>query len=170
MSETWKTVSVCPAYEVSSLGRIRRCAPGKRTKIGNILKTNGNVRYRTVTLVQGGVRTYIPVHVLVCQEFHGPRPTPRHEAAHLNGDSHDNREDNLTWSTRLENEAHKVGHGTLVLGESVFGAKLTEQSVREIRRLHTQGYGFTDLGRRFGVYYTTIRRIVQRHTWKHVAD
>lgn len=144
--------------------------PGKRTKVGNVLKVNGSVRYRTVTLVQGGVRTCLPLHQLVCEEFHGPRPSPRHQVAHLNGDSHDNRAGNLAWVTQAENEAHKADHGTRPIGASVHGAKLSEGSILEIRRLHSEGLCFTEIGRRFGVYYTTIRRIVQRETWKHVAD
>ena len=162
--------SACHAYEVSSLGRVRRLVAGKRTRVGNVLKASGAVRYRTVTLVYGGVRKSLPIHHLVCEAFHGPRPSPHHHAAHLNGDSHDNRSDNLAWVTGAENEAHKIAHGTAVLGTRVHGAKLSEITVREIRRLHASGCGLTEIGRHFGVYYTTIRKVVQRETWKHVSD
>lgn len=170
MLEAWRVVAVCPAYEVSSLGNVRRRLPGRRTKVGNILKQNSSVRYRTVTLVQDGIRKYLPVHQLVCTEFHGARPSPRHQAAHLNGDSHDNRADNLSWATKEENEAHKSSHGTLLFGERATGAKLTDRDVLAIKALHSDGLGFTEIGRQFGVYYTTIRRIVQGKTWKHLAQ
>lgn len=170
MDEDWRRVKACEAYEVSNLGRIRRILPGKRTKPGNILKSMGNVRYRTATLVHNGNRHYVHIHVLVCETFHGPRPSPIHQVAHLNGNSHDNRAENLAWCTANENAEHKISHGTNVYGERVYGSKLTRQDVLKIRSLHKSGLGFTEIGRCFGVYYTTIRKIVQRQTWKHVAD
>lgn len=170
MTEIWRTVDVCPAYEVSSDGRIRRALPGKRTRVGNIVRSEGDTRYRTATLVFKGKRHYVQIHTLVCRTFHGAKPSPDHQAAHLNGDSHDNRARNLAWATQRENERHKAIHGTRLVGEDVPGAKLTVDDVLEIRRLHSNGEPFAAIGRRFGVYYTTVRRIVTRKTWKHIAD
>jgi len=170
MREVWRPVEVCEAYEVSSLGRIRRVLPGNRTKVGNIVKSEARTRYRTATLVFNGVRHYVHIHTLVCETFHGKKPTPKHQVAHLNGDSHDNRADNLCWATAVENCSHRVLHGTAVKGENVFGAKLTERDVLDIRTRHSSGETYTSLGRKYGVYYTTISKIIERKTWKHVAD
>jgi DNA-directed RNA polymerase sigma subunit (sigma70/sigma32) len=50
-------------------------------------------------------------------------------------------------------------------------AKLTEESVREIRRLYDGGRGPTleALGRSFGVSEQAVWQLVQRRTWAHVA-
>lgn len=170
MTEIWRLVTACPAYEVSSLGRVRRRLPGKRTKVGNILSVSHRARYQRVTLVQNGVRKYASVHCLVCEAFHGSRPSPNHHAAHLNGDNHDNNYRNLAWATAAENESHKVEHGSRLRGERVPGAKLTPADVKVIRQRYASGEGFTSIGRSYGVYYTTIRRIIQKKTWAHVAD
>ena len=44
------------------------------------------------------------VHQLVCEAFHGPRPSPSHIVLHLNEEASDNRPENLRWGTRKENQ------------------------------------------------------------------
>lgn len=48
-------------------------------------------------------------------------------------------------------------------------AKITEAQVREIRHLATQGYGSFQLGGRYGLSHKTVRHVIDRVTWKHVA-
>jgi hypothetical protein len=52
------------------------------------------------------------VSELVLTTFVGPRPSPIHDAAHVNGDRNVNALDNLVWATKKENAAHKRLHGT----------------------------------------------------------
>lgn len=49
-------------------------------------------------------------------------------------------------------------------------AKLTDQSVREIRRLSYCGINQREIGRRYGVSQQTISRIATRDQWGHVSD
>lgn len=65
-----------------------------------------------VNLHRGGTHKRIYVHVLVSLAFHGPKPTDKHEVRHLNGDSFDNRAQNLKWGTHRENILDKFVHGT----------------------------------------------------------
>jgi hypothetical protein len=51
------------------------------------------------------------VHRLMLEAFVGPCPTG-HQAAHCDGDRHNNVLTNLRWATRKENEADKLRHGT----------------------------------------------------------
>lgn len=55
-----------------------------------------------------------------------------------------------------------------VKGEAVHTSVLTEANVKDIRSLYATGYGYTMLAVRYGVNASTIRRIVQRKSWKHV--
>jgi hypothetical protein len=48
--------------------------------------------------------------------------------------------------------------------------KLTEDIVRRIRRGASEGQSPREIGMLFGVATETIRRIVRRETWAHVAD
>lgn len=54
-------------------------------------------------------------------------------------------------------------------GENVPTAKLDEDKVREIRALAAAGVFHRELGKRFGVTRDTIREVVSRRSWGHVA-
>lgn len=48
-------------------------------------------------------------------------------------------------------------------------AKLTEEKVRAIRRLHAEGVKLVRLSEMFGVTDSTLHSLVNRKTWKHVT-
>ncbi len=54
-------------------------------------------------------------------------------------------------------------------GEQHSKAKMTEEGVREMRRLHRKGFGYRRLARAFGVSMSTAQQIIRRRTWAHVA-
>lgn len=88
----WRKVPGLPV-EASDLGEIRDLGavhPRKTRK-----PNSGYLRVR----VQGKT---IKVHVLVAAAFHGPRPDGL-ETRHRNGDSLDNRPENLCYGTHAEN-------------------------------------------------------------------
>lgn len=58
---------------------------------------------------------------------------------------------------------HRHAHG-----ERGGNAKLTAESVLEIRKLHAIGASMYGLGKRFNVGPTTIAYIVKRQTWRHL--
>lgn len=45
----------------------------------------------------------LKVHQLVCEAFHGPKPTKDSVVIHIDEDAHNNRADNLKWGTQKEN-------------------------------------------------------------------
>ena len=82
------------------------------------------------------------------------------------------RPDHLVVGTDQENsdDKHRKGRGWVPVGERQWQAKLTEDSVREIRKLYATGdYRQQELGEMFGVEQTVISCVVLRKTWKHVA-
>jgi hypothetical protein len=54
-------------------------------------------------------------------------------------------------------------------GEKHRDAKLTEERVREIRKRNAAGEGYRKLAAIYGVDRSTIKYVVKRITWKHVA-
>jgi hypothetical protein len=141
MSEEWRSVSGFPMYEVSSLGRVRsywRTTPTNPFLIIKIQKDNQGRPF--VVLGKGDKdRRTVRVSVLVLESFVGPRPH-KHEGAHENGDNTDNQLSNLKWKTKKDNEADKVRHGTLTIGERNGSVKLTDQQVQYIRSSPLSGY------------------------------
>jgi len=47
---------------------------------------------------------------------------------------------------------------------------LTRDQCVEITTLHTEGHGYRELGRRYGVAHTTVARVVQRYQETHTHD
>jgi hypothetical protein len=125
--------------------------------------------YLCITVYFRRVWKQVRVHLLVCEAFHGAKPSPIHHVAHCNGNILDNKALNLRWSTPTENEADKVKHGTIMTGVRHHQAKLNETHVRSIREEYSKG-GVTlgQLAVKHGVYFTTISKIVNRTTWRHL--
>lgn len=115
----WKPCPGFPFYEVSNDGRIRSidrtitdAAGATRFFPGMELKPQTQKGYPMLTLAPNpGQRRRIGIHVLVCEAFHGPRPTGM-QVRHLNGNPFDNRPENLAWGTPAENIADELRHGT----------------------------------------------------------
>lgn len=49
-------------------------------------------------------------------------------------------------------------------------AKLTDDDVREIRRLRAAGVKLAAIGRRFGIGTSNVSDIANRKTWRHLPD
>lgn len=139
-----------------------KAGPWRRVK--DHIKGRG---YRKFRVAVNGVIQEPYVHQLVLETFIGPCP-PGMQACHNNGDRTDNRAANLRWDTPAANQADRIIHGTDCRGEKHYRAKVTEEEVREMRRLAQQGATPTELARRFGISDATIGSIVRWQTWRHV--
>ena len=107
------------------------------------------------------------VHAIVALAFIGPCPDG-HEVNHKNFVKHDNRAENLEYVTRSENLLHRSSAG-IGRGESNGTSKLKRADVVAIRKRHTNGEGYKNLGKAFGVSWECIRNIVKGRVWKWVA-
>lgn len=74
----------------------------------------------------------------------------------------------LSWGTQQDNIADMRAKGRAARGERTGSAKLTEENVREIRTLGSQGWSQRELGARFGVSGVAAGQILRGKTWKHV--
>lgn len=54
-------------------------------------------------------------------------------------------------------------------GEEHSNAVLTEELVREIRRLHSKGNGYGRIARAVGISRAQVQRVVKRVAWAHVS-
>ena len=124
--------------------------------------------YLQITLhIDGAVVTRY-VHRLVCEAFHGPAPSPLHEAAHGDRTPVHNTPDNLRWATKAENDADKEHHGTVLRGERHPMVRLTVEQVTEIRLRISLGHRQADIAVDFGVAPGTISKIKNGRAWRHL--
>ncbi|QLF83603.1 HNH endonuclease [Gordonia phage RedWattleHog] len=117
-SETWlPVVGYEGRYEVSSVGRVRSLDHVVMRSNGRPLHRKGQMLTATLHRAKGGyLRVTIDgkprsVHVLMAEAFCGPRPSPAHEARHLNDSALDNRIENIAWGTRSDNLHDLVRNG-----------------------------------------------------------
>ena len=104
-NEQWWPIDGYEAYEVSTLGRVRR---GGRILNPYPIDQWGHL---SVGLWRNGRRVSRQVHHLVLEAFIGERPQGA-ETLHGDGDASNNLLSNLRWGTHSENEADRVSHGT----------------------------------------------------------
>lgn len=121
-TETWKdVVGYEGLYQVSSLGRVKSLpryvefyregkGPFFRPVKERILSLGNNGRYYTATLCRNDEMNQQYVHRLMCMAFL-PNPKKKPQVNHINGDSWDNRIENLEWCTESENIQHSVRMG-----------------------------------------------------------
>lgn len=168
--ETWRQIPTFPAYEVSSLGRVRRLLPGRSTSPMKVLKTYITSKgYVGVGLGNTeGKQIQVLMHRIVCEAFNGPPPSPEHQAAHKDGHKTNNTPDNLRWATALENAADKVRHGTSMKGSLNNQSKLTESDVLQIKGSLRSGVSQRKIAAEFNVSQRAISLISSGHTWRHV--
>lgn len=136
-----------------------------RWKEGRFLKTwligHG---YEMVMLYKDGLTAKFLVHRLVAQTFI-PNHDNLREVNHLDADIRNNRVDNLEWSSSKSNKMHSrnLGRPNKVL-------KLTDEKVREIRRLYREGMYQRDIAIKYGITQGNVSSIIRGATWSHIVD
>jgi hypothetical protein len=158
-------------YAVTRDGRIWSSLGG-----GKFLRPFGGRPYFQVWLCCEGMKTKRYVHRLVLESWVGPCP-PAMECRHLNGNSHDNRVENLAWGTHSENSKDTIRHGTFhsglpeihPVGEEAPNSRLREREVRTIIYAYRTGeftqQGIADM---YGISRRLVGAIAHRETWKHI--
>jgi hypothetical protein len=166
-TENWKTLPGFEDYEVSDIGDVRRVSSGRGTRAMRHLKPCKDRGGRMVfnTRKDGKTKQW-KVHRAVMLAFNGECPAGK-EVAHIDGNQQNNRLENLIYATPVENNSHKVGHGTQLFGSKMWNAKLTEQDVIDIR-LRSPQISYAKIAKEYKVSLMAIANVVTRKTWKHV--
>lgn len=171
-----KSIPNFPDYAITRDGRVwskpRKLPDGRRWE-GRWLKSsycsNGNSnKYFKIGLAINSQMFTRTIHRLVLETYVGPCPEGM-EARHLDGDSKNNKVENLIWGTPKENQQDRFSHGTDSQGEKCSTSKLTEQDVRMIIYMYRTGLFLQrEIAKLYNIAQVTTSRIVNRKTWKHL--
>jgi len=173
--EEWRPIRDFSAYAVSNYGRVKKIkilCNRDTTPIGKILIGCNRKGYHAVGLRKiggGNKRVWLSVHRLVLESFLGPAPGG-YIAHHKNGNTKDNRIDNLEWVTPSTNIQQAYFSGSLnQRGERNNGAKLTEKEVIQIKELLDSGsFKQREIAKIFGVARNTIAQIKNNINWSYL--
>lgn len=171
--EVWKpVVGYENLYEVSSLGRVRSLPREVKHYTGKLmLRRGGEIkgtkqRYVLLNLCRDGQTKTIPLHKIVAEAFHGPRPTGA-IIRHKDGDRYANTAENICYGTHQENSDDMRLHGTVLRGEAHGCSKATEKiirTVRESRGVKTQ----RKLAEETGMSVQWVQAVQMRKIWQHL--
>jgi len=169
--EEWRSIAICPRYEVSDRGRIRNAKTGKILKLG--LQRHG---YLCVAVsFSGNNRKYLKPAREVAQAFIGDRPKG-YQINHKNGVKTDNRVENLEYVSPGDNLRHAVNHGLKRNNQHVFKkgepkrkSKLSSDDVRFIllKRKET-GFGAIRLAPLVGFSVSEVSTVIDKNKRKTV--
>ncbi len=145
-----------PANKKDTFPRLRKLKPWKAGK-----------GYYMVHLSIDGKYPKFYVHRLVLLTFVGPCP-PNHEGCHGSNGKKNNSLANLYYGTHSKNcNEDKLRDGTALIGSKHHQAKLTEEQVLEIRKLHGK-LSQRKIAETYGVLQQQISRIQSKQRWAHI--
>lgn len=163
--------------EVTRSGAVRGCDRTVRSRYGStrrikarILKPNNIRGYFCVQVLAAGKPRNVFIHRMIAELF-VPNPHGKPYVNHIDGNKANNKIENLEWVTHAENMRHAFALGLVPYPKSGPGdqspaAKLDWPSVREIRRLLSEGSRHIDVANQFGVTKGTIGFIARNETWR----
>lgn len=172
-NEIWKETHLSPNYLVSNMGRVKsidRNVPSKDGKTrrmkGRILKQHDYHGYYHVGFIVNGKHVNPLVHQLVIFAFNEMRRYPEWEIDHINGNSHDNRLENLEYVTSSENSIRAIKNGLQTKESMSLSNKSRKMTPEEIIEMKEQ---FIKEGRKWGVRYDNrdfLTRYAKRYNMK----
>lgn len=171
--EKWKEVKGYEGlYEVSSFGRIKSFVVTSKGRIRKGVPAGG---YPQVQLKGGGDNSFetLKIHRLVAIAFI-PNPNNLPEVNHIKGDRGDCRVWKLEWSTPSDNMKHayrelgKRNNLENQKGETHYNAKYTENDIRDIRKLYSDGKRVKEIAEMYKERTGAITRIIKRQRWAHI--
>ena len=156
---TFKTIpEIDSRYLACSDGNIYSDMRKTRTKLQGGFCRKGNYLHVSILTIDGK-RVSRDVHRLICIAFSGEAPE-HYQAAHVDGNSTNNKPSNLTWKTVSDNLADRKIHGTHDGGSANSRASLTEDQVKQVRKLLSEGSLLhREIAELFGVTRLTITKI-----------
>ena len=170
--EIWKAVFGYEGiYEVSTAGRVRSLDRlikyGRQPNLDRLIKgailTPHHRRYTSVGLHKEGKGSTINVHTLVLTAFVRARRGDE-VARHLDGDTRNNRLENLCWGSSTENQFDRFTHGTACEGEKNYRAVLTEKKVKTILKMEACGSPKT-IADTLDVKVSLVKQVLYGRSW-----
>src|SRR3990167_1161843 len=167
MQELWKRIPGFPDYAASTLGRIKRIVPSRKSHLisrHSILRSPlSDRKYPTVILCRLGVKKQFYVHRLILLTFRGRRARI-YQANHRDANKQNNRLNNLEYVTPKGNSFHAHRIIGVHLGEKNPSAKLTTDLVKFIRQQLTP----RQLSEKLHISLATVYAIRSHKSWTHI--
>jgi hypothetical protein len=168
-SVEYRDIPGFPNYRVGSDGTVWSCK--NRFQKWFQLKVYPNPyrrNYVNVILWRNNVMYNRSLHGLVLTTFIGPCPPGMEACHHPDPDVSNNRLENLRWDTKKENQKDIDRLGRRKKGIDAPRGRLTDDQVRELRRLRAEKVPVKVVAAQFGIHCETVTSIANRRQRKDV--
>ena len=176
MEEIFKPVpfeNFADYYSISNFGRLRVDVISKYSNNQTrFLKLHTNPKgYYFFVMTRNGKTVERFIHRTVAMTFCKKENESHNIVCHLDDNKLNNRSDNLIWGDHQINMDHMVERGRSLRGSKNPLSKVTEDQVKEIRKLYKETkISQQKLAERYGIDQTVVSRIILHKSWKHVKD
>lgn len=169
-----KEIKGFPAYRVSEEGEIEtswQMGPFYAGMAGEKKWKPLPLRYNDQGYVKlnlrdvGGKGRRTHLHRVIAETFISAPPFEKACVRHIDGNSRNNRVENLAWGTYLDNENDKIGHGTH--RSRITNAKLTSKTIELAKQMRNEGQKISAIAKEIGVSGPTISRLLSGSTWSN---
>lgn len=145
------------------------------SRFGKVLKPRlSNAGYARVVYYQDGKHISVLIHRLVAETF---LDKTDEFVNHKDGNKLNNAVNNLEWCSRSHNVKHAIATGLLdptkhcghkrTIGEANGRAKLTVETVKEIREKYQMGYSRgSQPWKNYGISNVMFRNIIRGTSWR----
>ncbi len=158
LEEEWKVIKDFPKYMVSNLGRVINKFTDKEPYMSD------NHNHWEITFRVDKKVYYRRVHLLVMEAFGPPKPGPEYMCRHLDGNTKNNRIDNLCWGTHKENINDRLDN------PNDTKIKFTRDDIIKIKNLLIEGkHKVCEIAKMFGVSSSAIQLIKNGHHWPDIG-
>ena len=106
------------------------------------------------------------VDAVICEQAHGPKPSPKHECCNKCGNGHQGcvNPQHLYWGTRTDNVRDAIRHGTFHFFQTKYGeeapaAKYSDSCIAEVKKAILSGEKQVVVAKRFGISQSHVSRI-----------
>ena len=169
-NEEWRDIAGFEGlYMISSHGNARSIPrvverSGSTMRIpGGALDLNANRGYRRINLRKNGKTFQRFIHQLVAEAFIGERKTGQ-DTRHLDGNSLNNRVENLAYGSRSDNVQDAIRTKGIKTGSKSPNAKLTDE---DVERILEGSETALELAKALGVGQGHIAGIRSGRSWAH---
>jgi hypothetical protein len=178
MIEVWKDIIGYEGfYKISNFGNVISCTRvvadtrlgSKTLRQRNLRLTVDSAGYAKVGLYKDSIKEVWKVHRLVALHF-----CDKSEGCdivnHLDNDTQNNSSTNLEWTTSLGNNQHMVrqGRNRNARGSDCSFSELTDDNVRDIRRLCSLKVPQTEIADKYNISQQQVSKINLRLRWAHL--
>jgi hypothetical protein len=133
----WKTINGYPDYAISNDGQV------KSLRFDRILKASAsNHNYLYVNLLHNRLKKTRAVHRLVMEHFGPTCPVQNMIVDHIDGNKHNNHNENLQWMSIVENTLKSYGNA---------------ENKEKILELRKTGVRYTDISRQLNLNMNLVR-------------